>query len=662
MVRTFCIANQKGGVGKTTTAVNLAAALARSGAQTLLVDLDPQCNATSGLGRQPTDSHPLVHCAPVRQGVVATDVAKLDLLPGSRSFRDVELLTRDDPQQSARLREQLTSGFNAYDFVLIDCPPSLGPLTRTALSSSTEVFMPIQCEYFAMEGLTQMIEVIRDVMQQRLQPTPVRRDRADDVRPHARTDARGGRRGPRFFRRDRLSLGHSPRRGGLGGAQSRQAGARLRPPLREAHGPMWNFAWRYSNVNKERRLGRGLEALLGQLPVRNESTQPARQVRPAEAADMAGNDAASPPPAPAASAISAESLFRLDIPHGTADQFFAQPHRSMAAASAGAMAAVESETPPCPMLRPSPERALARLSHPANRMSAPQPPSQMPPVSRVNIRQIDSNPAQPRQEFDPAEMQSLAESISTHGLLQPVVVRRVHERYQLVAGERRLRAAIQAGWVDVPVNVVEADDRQMAELAIVENLQRKDLNALEKAASFQQYLDQYGCTQEELAGRLKLDRSTIANLIRLLELPEPVQEAIRRGKITQGHARALLPLGDEREQIEFCGRIQREGLNVRQTETLVQEIDRLGRPRPVGDRRNARQTEPFVACEEREHRGVGAAIPHRVGHEGQDHPQRPRPRQVGRAVPQSRGVRAVEEAYLRRIGARGQGLGVREGS
>jgi chromosome partitioning protein len=158
------VANQKGGVGKTTTAINLADALARSGAQTLLVDLDPQCNATSGLGRQPTSSHPLVHCAPIRQGVLPTDVPRLDLLPGSRSFRDVELLTRDDPRQSARLREHLMTGFNAYDFVLIDCPPSLGPLTKTALSSSTEVFMPIQCEYFAMEGLTRMIEVIRDVM------------------------------------------------------------------------------------------------------------------------------------------------------------------------------------------------------------------------------------------------------------------------------------------------------------------------------------------------------------------------------------------------------------------------------------------------------------------------------------------------------------------
>ena len=106
MGRIFCVANQKGGVGKTTTALNLAAALARSGAQTLLVDLDPQCNATTGLGRQPTRQHPLVHGEAIRQGVTASDVPRLDLLPGSRSFRDVELLTRDDPRQSARLREQ----------------------------------------------------------------------------------------------------------------------------------------------------------------------------------------------------------------------------------------------------------------------------------------------------------------------------------------------------------------------------------------------------------------------------------------------------------------------------------------------------------------------------------------------------------------------------
>ena len=118
-------------------------------------------------------------------------------------------------------------------------------------------------------------------------------------------------------------------------------------------------------------------------------------------------------------------------------------------------------------------------------------------------------------------MQRLADSIASHGLLQPVVVRPWEGGYQLIAGERRLRAARLAGWTEVPVTIIEADERQTAELAIVENLQRKDLNALEKAASFQRYLDQYGGTQEELAGRLKLDRSTIANLIRLLELPGP---------------------------------------------------------------------------------------------------------------------------------------------
>ena len=242
-------------------------------------------------------------------------------------------------------------------------------------------------------------------------------------------------------------------------------------------------------------------------------------------------------------------------------------------------------------------------------------------------------------------------------------MRRVHDRYQLVAGERRLRAAIQAGWVDVPVNVIEADDRQMAELAIVENLHRKDLNPLEKAASFQKYLEQYGCTQEELAGRLKLDRSTIANLIRLLELPEAVQEAIRRGKITQGHARALLPLGDEHEQIEFCQRIQREGLNVRQTEVLVQEtIDAADREPLAAVETPAPEKPPVRPGPKNEHiAALGAAIPHGVGHEGEDQPQRPRPGQAGRPIPQPRGVRAAEEARLRGVmETRDSGFGARQ--
>jgi len=191
------------------------------------------------------------------------------------------------------------------------------------------------------------------------------------------------------------------------------------------------------------------------------------------------------------------------------------------------------------------------------------------PTDTVNVYEIERNPFQPRRDFDEDEIRALAESIKQHGLIQPLVVRRQGDRFQLVAGERRLRAAIKSGWSEVPVRMVEADDRQLAELALIENLQRKDLNTIEKAVSFQGYLERFECTQEDLATRLDVDRSTVANLIRLLELPDDVQEAVRRGAITQGHARALLPLGDPHEQISFCRRIQAEELSVRMTEEYV---------------------------------------------------------------------------------------------
>jgi chromosome partitioning protein len=164
VARILCVANQKGGVGKTTTAINLAVALAKSGARTLLVDLDPQCNATSGLGHSPASRHPLISEQPLKETLRPTASPLLELVPGSRNFHDVDALATADDHHAATLRHHLAGGLTGYDFVLIDCPPSLGQLTRTALASSSEVLMPIQCEYFAMEGLTQMIEVIRQVM------------------------------------------------------------------------------------------------------------------------------------------------------------------------------------------------------------------------------------------------------------------------------------------------------------------------------------------------------------------------------------------------------------------------------------------------------------------------------------------------------------------
>jgi len=188
---------------------------------------------------------------------------------------------------------------------------------------------------------------------------------------------------------------------------------------------------------------------------------------------------------------------------------------------------------------------------------------------QLSVYEIDDNPFQPRREFSESEIASLTESLKSHDMLQPILVRVVNGRYQLISGERRLRAAIKAGWSTIPARVRQADDRLVAELAIVENLQRKDLNAIEKALSFRRYIDEHGCTQEHLAGRLKIDRSTLTNLMRLLELPALVQDALRTGTITMGHARALLPLGDERVQMEFCNRIQKEGISVRQTEREV---------------------------------------------------------------------------------------------
>ena len=247
---------------------------------------------------------------------------------------------------------------------------------------------------------------------------------------------------------------------------------------------------------------------------------------------------------------------------------------------------------------------------------------------QLNVFSIDPNRYQPRQDFDDAELDALAESIRQHGVIQPMVVRRVGERFELISGERRLRAAIKAGWTQVPCQIRDADDRQVAELAIVENVQRKDLNPLEKAASFQRYLEQYACTQEELAQRIQIDRSTIANLIRLLELPAEVQLQIRSGAIGQGHARALLPLGDEREQVEFCRRIVTEQLSVRAVEDLVSDSIRAAddpeasggvnprRPETIAAKRRRPRSQHIAALEQELRHALGTKVEIRQGARG----------------------------------------------
>lgn len=283
------------------------------------------------------------------------------------------------------------------------------------------------------------------------------------------------------------------------------------------------------------------------------------------------------------------------------------------------------------------ERRLGRGLEALLGQSGDQPQPDLQPVSYdqqsapdlgglvwINIYEIDRNPYQPRTTFDEKEIHTLSESIVEHGMLQPVVLRRVFDRYQLISGERRWRAATVAGWERVPAQILEVDDRQMSELALVENIQRKDLSPLEKAASFQHYLQQYQCTQEELAARVKIDRSTIANLIRLLELPEPVQALLRAGEITQGHARALLPLGDEPQQIAMANQVHGEGLSVRATEALVQQTIQqqdgeppvvigmnTGQPNPPANR-----NEHLAALEQEFRTALGTKVDLREGKNG----------------------------------------------
>lgn len=197
-----------------------------------------------------------------------------------------------------------------------------------------------------------------------------------------------------------------------------------------------------------------------------------------------------------------------------------------------------------------------------------EPPTSAPP-SQVPVDLIETNPFQPRRDFDPAELDALKRSLQTHGLLQPIVVRPTDRGYQVIAGERRLRAAKDAGWKEIPVRIVDFNDQQTFEAALVENLQRSDLNPIEKALGFRDYLQQYGLTQEELAQRVGLDRATISNFLRLLELPPEVQDAVRAGQISNGHARALLSLDDPERQKSLCREIIRSGLSVRAVEQMV---------------------------------------------------------------------------------------------
>jgi ParB family chromosome partitioning protein len=191
-------------------------------------------------------------------------------------------------------------------------------------------------------------------------------------------------------------------------------------------------------------------------------------------------------------------------------------------------------------------------------------------VTRINIADIEANPFQPRTQFDPQLLNELADSIRIHGVIQPITVRKMgYDKYQIISGERRTRASILAGLTEIPAYIRIANDQEMLEMALIENIQRKDLNAIEVAWSYKRLMDECSLKMEELGERVGKDRSTVNNYLRLLKLPEPIQAALRDEQLSMGHARAIIALDDANRQLALYHQITTQDLSVRAIEQLV---------------------------------------------------------------------------------------------
>jgi ParB family chromosome partitioning protein len=237
-------------------------------------------------------------------------------------------------------------------------------------------------------------------------------------------------------------------------------------------------------------------------------------------------------------------------------------------------------------------------------------------LKSIPVRQIAPNPFQPRQEFDADELAELQESLKASGLLQPITVRRRagKDGFELIAGERRLRAATNLGWKEIPAIIKEIDDRTILTLALIENLQRADLNPIEEGEGYHQLSREFGLTQQQIAETVGKDRTTIANMVRLLQLPAVARKLLQQGDLTMGHAKVLLGLDDSEKISSLAQDIVREGLTVREVEQRLRKVvgtdggKKAGRPRAVD-----RQSPEIRRIEERLRRALQTDVAIKVG-------------------------------------------------
>ena len=424
LVKVIAIANQKGGVGKTTTTVNLAACLAQKGRKVLLIDSDPQGNSTSGLGFDKRDIKKciydtLIDDVPMKELIIHSSYDNLDVLPATIQLAGAEIELVSLMNREGRLKSSLERVKHDYDYVLIDCPPSLGLLTINALTAASSVLIPIQCEFYALEGVSQLMNTIK-LVQRNLNPA-----------------------------------------------------LKLEGVVMTMYDARTNLSADVVDEVKKG-LGKGLGAIFG------------------DAAD----------------------------PVNTA----VEPVRS------------DEEK------------------------------------KELLLKDIVPNPHQPRQVFDAAKLAELVESIKLHGVIQPLVVRKHGRKYEIVAGERRWRASKEAKLKTVPVIIRDYDDATMMEIALVENIQRHDLNPLEEAEGIKRLMTECKLTQEDAAKKVGRSRTAVANLLRLLNLPQQIREYVSRETLTMGQVKPLLSLDNEKQQLEVAAAIIEKGWSSRTVEDVVKEL------------------------------------------------------------------------------------------
>ena len=499
MARIIAITNQKGGVGKTTTAINLSACLAEVGQHVLLVDFDPQGNATSGLGLEREDIENTVYdmlteeCT-FDQCCVYEIQKNLDVLPSDMNLAGAEIEFQEVDDKEKLLRGYLDEVRDDYDFIIIDCPPSLNILTINALTAADTVIVPIQCEYYALEGLGQVLRTV-DLVKKKLNPSlelegvvftmyDARTNLSLEVVENVKSNL--NRTIYKTIIPRNVRLAEAPSHGmSINQYDSRSTGA-------ESYRMLAAEVRRF--VMAKKGLGKGLGAIFGEDVIsREEEEHKIRESARKKGTSDPGNTAQE---------------------DGTAGE------------------------------------------------------------QMVKVALLEPNQSQPRKKFDQEQMEELAESIKLHGVLQPLLVQKKDGLYEIIAGERRWRAAKLAGLKEVPVVIRQYTPQESMEVALIENLQREDLNPIEEAKAYQRLIQEFGLKQEEIAANVAKNRTTITNAMRLLKLDEGIQNMVIENVISSGHARALLGLEDPEMQLKAAKMIMEDKLSVRETERLVKRLIR----------------------------------------------------------------------------------------